>query len=283
VTHLDELGEETNTLPFDTVDDMIAYAKYPVFVHYAYPEPKPEYCIYDMYQMVQHAMTYGTTAPQTKTSQEHSHSSATAHASQTSYASVSAASAARALNDAKPCCLVASGLTGALKHIYKAADDISHPIFIIAQDPGYTATDSTLLSRLRDPIRIVPDPEALLTINASSLVISHAPAIPVKPIVADLAAEAGVRPAALFWCRTPHVVFPDVDTHTVLVMPESGEQYTADLKTRRVLDMLQGYERLVAAKCVPGVHWCRPEDYAEEGNGEWLNWVGNMEFWIRKE
>jgi hypothetical protein len=27
-----------------------------VFVHYAHPEPKPEYCTYGMYQMMQHAM-----------------------------------------------------------------------------------------------------------------------------------------------------------------------------------------------------------------------------------
>jgi hypothetical protein len=106
----------------------------------------------------------------------------------------------------------------------------------------------------------------------------------VKPIVADLAAESGVGPAALFWCRTPHdVVFPGVDMQTVLVVPESGEQYLADLKTRRVLRMLEGYEQLVAAKCVPGVHSCGLEDYAEEGNGEWVNWVGNMELWVRKE
>jgi hypothetical protein len=43
-------------LYLDTVDDMIEHAKYPVFVHYAHPEPKPEYCTYGMYQMMQHAM-----------------------------------------------------------------------------------------------------------------------------------------------------------------------------------------------------------------------------------
>jgi hypothetical protein len=66
VKHINELGEETNTLPFDTVDEMIEYAKYPVFVHYAHPEPKPEYCIHDMYEMMQHAMDLWDTSTANK-------------------------------------------------------------------------------------------------------------------------------------------------------------------------------------------------------------------------
>jgi hypothetical protein len=55
------------------------------------------------------------------------------------------------------------------------------------------------------------------------------------------------------------------------------------MKTRRVLDLLKGYDQSVAAKDVPGVHWCQPEDHTPEGNGEYLNWMGNMELWVRKE
>jgi hypothetical protein len=270
-------------LYLDTVDDMIEHAKYPVFVHYAHPEPKPEYCTYGMYQMMQHAMDIWDNSTANKdlarTLTQLGNSPRITNIVCIGLGNLGRNERSMMQN------LVASGLAGALKQICKAADGgISHSIPITSQDLGYTATDATLLSRLRDHICIIPDPEALLAINASSLVVSHAPGIPVKPIVADLAAESCVGPAALFWCRTPHdVVFPGVDMQTVLVVPESGEQYLADLKTRRVLRMLEGYEQLVAAKCVPGVHSCGLEDYAEEGNGEWVNWVGNMELWVRKE
>jgi len=159
---------------------------------------------------------------------------------------------------------------------------LDHSIAIISQDPAYSDSDDILLESQPHPIRVVPDPEALLAINSSSLVMSHAAGIPLRSIVADLA-ESGKGPAAVFWDKSSYdTVLPDVDNVTVPMLPSGAEHYFVDAKTRRVLDLLDGYDQVMHAEDHP-MGWWRPEDDAPDGLGEELNWFRNMEMWLRRE
>ncbi|KUI60303.1 hypothetical protein VP1G_07521 [Cytospora mali] len=63
-----------------------------------------------------------------------------------------------------------------------------------AQDPQYTEIDAAVLKRAG--ITVMRDPRCFLEVDESSVVLSVAPDIPVRQIVADLA-----RPAILIWDR----------------------------------------------------------------------------------
>ncbi|KAF1944284.1 hypothetical protein EJ02DRAFT_432600 [Clathrospora elynae] len=97
--------------------------------------------------------------------------------------------------------ICASAIAQELTALYNEDGEApKEPITIIAQDPTYTANDRELLSRLSCPIRVVPDPEAFLAVNESSLIMACYPTIPVKQILPDLAADSlsGKGPAAMF-------------------------------------------------------------------------------------
>ncbi|CAK7202955.1 hypothetical protein SEUCBS139899_005682 [Sporothrix eucalyptigena] len=63
-----------------------------------------------------------------------------------------------------------------------------------AQDPAYDAADRTVLAM--EGISVLEDPYGFLAVDETSVVISVAPSVPVRQIVADIA-----RPAAMIWGR----------------------------------------------------------------------------------
>ncbi|GAB1312677.1 hypothetical protein MFIFM68171_02887 [Madurella fahalii] len=67
-------------------------------------------------------------------------------------------------------------------------------IACFAQDPVYTEADREVLARL--DIKVLEDPRAFLEVDDDTLVISVAPNIPVRQIIADIA-----RPAIMIWDR----------------------------------------------------------------------------------
>jgi hypothetical protein len=71
-----------------------------------------------------------------------------------------------------------------------------------AQDPAYSEIDKRLLEK--EGFAILDDPRGFLEVDNSSVVLSIAPNIPVRQIVADIA-----RPALLVWGRGSSVVNSD--------------------------------------------------------------------------
>ncbi|CAK7218523.1 hypothetical protein SCUCBS95973_003517 [Sporothrix curviconia] len=63
-----------------------------------------------------------------------------------------------------------------------------------AQDPAYDAADRAVLAM--EGISVLEDPYGFLAVDETSVVISVAPSVPVRQIVADIA-----RPAAMIWGR----------------------------------------------------------------------------------
>ncbi|KAE8141823.1 hypothetical protein BDV38DRAFT_268116 [Aspergillus pseudotamarii] len=61
-----------------------------------------------------------------------------------------------------------------------------------AQDPAYTDTDKSILKKY--DINILEDPDAFVEIDDSTIVVTFAPDVPVRQIVADIA-----RPAMMIW------------------------------------------------------------------------------------
>jgi hypothetical protein len=118
---------------------------------------------------------------------------------------------------------------------------LNEPITIIAQDPVYTRDDETILSHFPVPISIVPDPYGFLAIDEFTLVMSLYPSVPVKQIVADLAAK-GKGPAAIFWNDDSW----DIEHGGVdIVTYQSTDMYFANAGSRRLADMLGGYVKVM--------------------------------------
>lgn len=65
---------------------------------------------------------------------------------------------------------------------------------MLAQDPAYTRVDKSVLEE--DAIRCLDDPGGFLDVDNLSVVISIAPDIPVRQVVADIA-----RPTVMVWER----------------------------------------------------------------------------------
>jgi hypothetical protein len=139
---------------------------------------------------------------------------------------------------------------------YSIADDLTKlfeelgklpetPITIFAQDSGYTANDNEIPSRFPILIKVLENPEGFLAISDNSLVVSCYSSAPVKQIVADLAADTttGKGPAAILWndgLRDDKNGGVDVVTYKWMEMV-----YFANLGSRRMLDMLQGYTKVM--------------------------------------
>jgi hypothetical protein len=68
------------------------------------------------------------------------------------------------------------------------------------QDPVYTDCDRLLLGA--HGINVLDDPDGLVEVDNSTLVISCAPDVPIRQIVMDIA-----QPVLMVWCRT----IPDED------------------------------------------------------------------------
>lgn len=127
----------------------------------------------------------------------------------------------------------------------QAGQPLENPITIIAQDPAYSTNDIDLLGHLPIPIRVVPDPEGFLAVNDTSLVMACYLTVPVKQMVADLAADltSGRGLAAVLWNNSwwdgRHSVVDVVTSSWMDVF------YFANAGSRRLLNMLQGYEKIM--------------------------------------
>jgi hypothetical protein len=62
------------------------------------------------------------------------------------------------------------------------------------QDPGYTDIDKEILTEAG--LEVIDDPRGWLEVDEQTVLLSIAPNVPTKEIVADLA-----RPAIVIWCR----------------------------------------------------------------------------------
>jgi hypothetical protein len=142
--------------------------------------------------------------------------------------------------------IVVSSIAWELTTLYEEQNRSSHtPVVIVSQDPAYTENDRGLLLGLPIPIRIVPDPEGFLAINDNSLVMSCFPVIPVKQIVADLAADSisGKGPAAVLWNNS----WWDEQLGNVDLVnyPWKNVSYFANASSRRSVDMLKRYTKVM--------------------------------------
>lgn len=71
------------------------------------------------------------------------------------------------------------------------------------QDPLYTNCDRLLLGSYG--ISVLHDPNGVIEVDDSTLVVSCAPNIPIRQIVMDMA-----QPAIMIWCR----IIPDEDEYS---------------------------------------------------------------------
>ncbi|OQD86524.1 hypothetical protein PENANT_c007G00930 [Penicillium antarcticum] len=92
------------------------------------------------------------------------------------------------------------------------------------QDPYYTAIDKEVLTKAG--LEVIDDPRGWLEVDEQSAVLSIAPNVSVKEIIADLA-----RPAIVIWCRV---------TEKDYITKEEGS--LTDPDSPRVRKMLEGYD-----------------------------------------
>lgn len=85
------------------------------------------------------------------------------------------------------------GLLLTLKEWLQERDGIEE-VPCCAQDPCYNSMDKQILGEAG--IELIDDPRAWLEVDEQSMMISVAPNVPVKEIIADIA-----RPAVIIWCR----------------------------------------------------------------------------------
>ncbi|KAI4666768.1 uncharacterized protein J4E79_002808 [Alternaria viburni] len=174
--------------------------------------------------------------------------------------------------------VVASALAQYLTRMYEAEGmPLEKPIRIIAQDPAYTLRDRQILSKLPVPIEVVTDPEGFLAINESSLVYSAFAMVPVKQIVADLAAATpdGKGPAALFVNNDfRDKIHGNVD-RAVYDRDQPGR--LANPETKRYLTMLGSYTRVMDGQKLKGMFYLRT--FPTGG----YNWFTGMDIWARGE
>lgn len=174
--------------------------------------------------------------------------------------------------------VVASALAQYLTRMYEAEGmPLEKPIRIIAQDPAYTLRDRQILSELPVPIEVVTDPEGFLAINEFSLVYSAFAMVPVKQIVADLAAATpdGKGPAALFVNNDFRDKIRGNVDRAVYDRDEPGR--LADPETKRYLTMLEFYTRVMDGQKLKGMFYLLT--FPTGG----YNWFTGMDIWARGE
>jgi hypothetical protein len=91
-----------------------------------------------------------------------------------------------------------------LKHVYRKTIDPDHPpIEVIIQDPNYVGKDRVILSEgFPGPIKFMEDPDALLAVDAHTLVVTAflPVGVPLMQIMADLFAKDVKSGPAAFIC-----------------------------------------------------------------------------------
>ena len=174
--------------------------------------------------------------------------------------------------------VVASALAQYLTRMYEAEGvPLEKPIRIIAQDPAYTSRDRQILSQLPVPIEVVTDPKGFLAINESSLVYSAFAMVPVKQIVADLAAAApdGKGPAALFVNSDfRDKIYGNVDR---VVYNRDDPRRFVDPETKRYLTMLESYTRVMDGQKLDRMFYLHTSPMGA------YDWFTGMDMWARGE
>ncbi|KAF2118103.1 hypothetical protein BDV96DRAFT_596976 [Lophiotrema nucula] len=170
-----------------------------------------------------------------------------------------------------------------LESLYVSAGiPMTQRIEIIAQDPAYTPLDETLLSQLSTthPITVLNDPDALLAINDSTLVMSCYATFPIKQIVADLAAESPSScPAGILWNML--VFGEDVDKWygvDKVRYPDSRMAHCTNSSSPRTVEMLKRFRKVFDGTVDSPVSQSEEED-----NAYGLGALEDMEVWLREK
>ncbi|OGM49605.1 pyruvate decarboxylase [Aspergillus bombycis] len=96
-----------------------------------------------------------------------------------------------------------------------------------AQDPAYTVIDKSILERY--DVTILDDPDAFVEIDDSTIVLTFAPDVPVRQIVADIA-----RPAMMIWNTCEDEIW----------LHNGREQFMTDPFSPRLRNMMKAYDRV---------------------------------------
>lgn len=124
---------------------------------------------------------------------------------------------------------------------------LQKPITLLSQNSGYTEVEKIILANLPVPIHVVPNPEELLAINESSLVMAYFARIPLRQILADLVADrpSGKDPAAVFDdLRGWHLNHRAVNIVTYPHLYSFMDGYRCYPISRSFVDMLESYEEV---------------------------------------
>ncbi|QDS72142.1 hypothetical protein FKW77_004217 [Venturia effusa] len=125
------------------------------------------------------------------------------------------------------------GIADALRKEY------AHEIRCFSQEPHYTDADKNFLRE--KGVAVLEDPMAFLEVDAETLVISIAPNVCVKQILADL-----TRPAVMMWDEVT-VEDPTQNvwrTEIVDGVEEIVAPYRTDPNSPRVCEMVEGYHKI---------------------------------------
>jgi hypothetical protein len=106
-------------------------------------------------------------------------------------------------DEARHRCTVQHALILTIRDFLVRADRYGKPsnIKCYAQDPLYTKADTLVLQR--ENITVLDDPRGFLEIDEETVVLSHAPDIPVRQVTADI-----TRPAMMIWNKVRNIPTP---------------------------------------------------------------------------
>ncbi|PIG81944.1 hypothetical protein AARAC_002262 [Aspergillus arachidicola] len=109
----------------------------------------------------------------------------------------------------------------------KRQGETSGNVQCYVQDPAYTEVDKSILKTY--DITILEDPDAFVEIDGSTIVLTFAPDVPVRQIVADIA-----RPAMMIWNTCEEERW----------MHNGREQFMTDPFSARLREMMKSYDRI---------------------------------------
>ncbi|KAK3986382.1 hypothetical protein QBC44DRAFT_311374 [Cladorrhinum sp. PSN332] len=103
-----------------------------------------------------------------------------------------------------------------------------------SQEPGYWGADFEMLQDAAVGIKVLEDPWGFIEVDDETVVLSFAPNVPVRQIVADLA-----RPALMFWNRGWHAAAHDTQglDPSLSIVPSNS----TDPMAPRLGNLLKGY------------------------------------------
>ena len=258
----------------DDLDEMVRNAKFPIYVHFE--EVKKidyEYDLTDLKVCMMDVMKAWKECPEREVL--FNSLLAMAHTAPiTNVICIGNASISRSPESTSQH-VVAAALAVQLAKIYDEANlDIGQSIKLYAQDPAYTSMDREILSDMN--IEVLDDPKAFLAVDSGSLVLSCCPDIPVKQIVADLAAEDSSKcPAAVLWNNTTRDDQLGIDPVTYKM---EHCVYYANPISQRSVDMMEGWKKIFDGEEQLG---SRNTGKKEEDWSLGTEWLSQMQLWAR--